>query len=367
VTARRKVRVLVVDESTIIRRLLNKALADNPEVEVAGTAATIEIALAKIPQINPDVITFDPEMPDGGGSATFHELRRRHPQLPVIMFGAQSQRGNAAAMSDFCLGASDFIAKPARVGNLTTAAQSVGAELIPTIKALCGLDELPQAVSPARAPRKRSPALRRSVPPEIIAVGVSTGGPNALADIFRQLPVDFPVPIVVVQHMPPMFTKYLADRLNSTSHLEVREAEDGELIGPGRAWLAPGNFHMVLAPSASGVKVHLHQGPPENSCRPAADVLFRSIAQHYGPAALVVVLTGMGQDGLRGCEAVREAGGWIIAQDEATSVVWGMPGAIAAAGLADQILPLHSIAGELNRAASLADRTTLTLAKPIGQ
>jgi two-component system, chemotaxis family, protein-glutamate methylesterase/glutaminase len=366
VSARRKVRVLVVDESTIIRRLVKNALADDPEVEVAGTAATIEIALAKIPQINPDVITFDPETPDQGGSATFHELRKQYPHLPVIMFGAQSRRGRAAAMGDFYLGASDFIAKPARVGNLTAAALSVRAELISKIKVLCNLEELPYAVCAERALRKRSPSVARMAPPEIIAIGVSTGGPNALADIFRQLDADFSVPIVVVQHMPPMFTRLLAHRLNSTSHVEVSEAEDGQLIGPGRAWLAPGNFHMVLANSGSGVKIHLHQEPPENSCRPAADVLFRSIAKHYGPAALVVVLTGMGQDGLRGCEAIHEAGGSIIAQDEATSVVWGMPGSIAAAGLADQVLPLPCIAGELNRAAALrVNRTSRFLAKPI--
>ena len=232
-----------------------------------------------------------------------------------------------------------------------TTLQGIRTELIPKIKALCGFVEL----SPASEIRPEA-ARRRTKPVEIVAIGVSTGGPNALAEIFQKLPADFPVPIVVVQHMPPLFTKYLAERLDAASPLAVREAEESESIGPGRVWLAPGNFHMALDRSAAGVTVRLHQGPPENSCRPAVDVLFRSVAELYGPAALAVVLTGMGQDGLRGCEAIREAGGWIIAQDEATSVVWGMPGAVAAAGLADQILPLDRIAGELARLAAIGHR-----------
>jgi two-component system chemotaxis response regulator CheB len=187
------------------------------------------------------------------------------------------------------------------------------------------------------------------VPVQIVAIGASTGGPNALMEIIGQLPGDFPVPLVVVQHMPPLFTRYLAERLDAASLLEVREAQGEELLAPGGVWLAPGNFHLALARRAAGVATRLHQGPPECSCRPAADVLFRSVAELYGPAALAVVLTGMGQDGLGGCAAIRDAGGRILAQDEATSVVWGMAGAVATAGLADRVLPLSAIAGELIR------------------
>jgi two-component system chemotaxis response regulator CheB len=352
--------VLVVDKSTIIRRLLTDSLAGNPEIDIAGTAPTLEIALAKIPQVNPDVIILDPEILESDGLVKFYELRRRHPQLLLIMFGALTPRAGTA-LRHLCLEANDFVAKPKQLRDLAVAAQCVRAELVPKINALCGIVGLPSVV---RATRNFAPALPRTVQPKIIAIGVSTGGPNALAELFRQLPIDFPLPIVVVQHMPPMFTKNLADRLNSTSQLDVREATDAELIGAGRVLLAPGDFHMVVAPSTSGMTVQLHQGPRENSCRPAADVLFRSIAEHYGPAAIAVVLTGMGQDGLLGCQAIRDAGGLVIAQDETTSVVWGMPGAVATKGLAEQVLPLHEIASELNHAAR-ANRTALTLATSI--
>jgi two-component system chemotaxis response regulator CheB len=364
VTAMHKVRVLIVDDSTVIRRLLSDTLAEDPAIEVAGTAPNGRIALAKIPKINPDLITLNVEMPEMDGLATLSELRKTHPYLPVIMFSALTQRGAVAALKALALGASDCVAKPAHAGSMAAAMESVRAELIPKIKALCGIADLPHPSPATRAVAHRlPPAPPGNVPVEIVAIGVSTGGPNALTDIFRQLPRDFTVPIVVVQHMPPMFTKQLANQLNSASPLEVREAQGGELLVPGQAWLAPGNFHMALTRSAAGVTICLHQGPPENSCRPAADVLFRSVAELYGPAALAVVLTGMGQDGLRGCEAIHNAGGRIIAQDEATSVVWGMPGAVSTMGLANQVLPLPRIAGELTRLVALGDdRPGLSLA-----
>jgi two-component system chemotaxis response regulator CheB len=183
----------------------------------------------------------------------------------------------------------------------------------------------------------------------VVAIGTSTGGPNALADVFAGLPADFPVPVVIVQHMPPMFTRLLAERLSVQSGLVVEEGRAGGVLRPGHVWLAPGDFHMAVARDGAQVRVRVDQGPPENSCRPAADVLFRSVAQVYGSAALAVVLTGMGQDGLRGCEAVRATGGQVIAQDEPTSVVWGMPGFVARAGLADRVLPLGLVAPEIVR------------------
>jgi two-component system chemotaxis response regulator CheB len=184
---------------------------------------------------------------------------------------------------------------------------------------------------------------------EVVAVAASTGGPNALAEVFAALPADFPVPVVVVQHMPPMFTRLLAERLTARSGLRVEEARSGGVLAPGHAWVAPGDYHMITIRDGGQVRVMLHQDPPENSCRPAADVLFRSAAKTFGPGVLGVVLTGMGADGLRGAEAVREAGGRVIAQDEATSVVWGMPGYVAKAGLADAVLPLPQIAPEIVR------------------
>lgn len=206
---------------------------------------------------------------------------------------------------------------------------------------------------------------RKTQPVKIIAFGVSTGGPSALTQIFRELPDDLPIPLVLVQHMPPLFTKCLAQRLDSVSPVHVREAEEGEVVLPSRALVAPGNFHMTLALRPQGVTIRLHQGPPENSCRPSVDTLFRSVAELYGPAALAVVLTGMGHDGLRGCEAIRAAGGRVIVQNEATSVVWGMAGAVASANLADQVLPLDEIAAELIRLSGERRRRTPPLAAPI--
>jgi two-component system chemotaxis response regulator CheB len=182
---------------------------------------------------------------------------------------------------------------------------------------------------------------------EIVAIGASTGGPNALAAVFARLPADFPVPIVMVQHMPPMFTRLLSERLSAEYKIRVQEGSSGSVLVAGQAWIAPGDYHMIVTRDAAQARLLVHQDPPENSCRPAVDVLFRSIAQTFGRNALAVVLTGMGQDGLRGCELVREAGGQIVVQDEATSVVWGMPGYVAKAGLADRVLPISLIGDEI--------------------
>jgi two-component system chemotaxis response regulator CheB len=360
-----KARVLIVDDSTVIRRLLTDALAGDPAIEVAATAANGRIALAKLPQVNPDLVTLDLEMPEMDGLETLAEIRRTHPRLPVIMFSTLTQRGAVATLNALAQGASDYVTKPANVGSVTAAIQSVQSELIPKIKALCKLPDGPHVPLRVAVPRSASPnpgqtapaqpprrtALFARHPVEVIAIGVSTGGPNALTEIFRQLPGDLPVPIVIVQHMPPLFTRYLADRLATVSPVAVREAAAGDVLTPGGAWLAPGGWHMALTETAGQVRVKLHQGPLENSCRPAVDVLFRSVAERYGAGALALVLTGMGQDGLRGCEAIAAAGGRILIQDEASSVIWGMPGAVAHAGLADKTLPLHAVAPELTRLA----------------
>lgn len=345
----RKVRILIVDDSAVIRRLLADALADEPAIEVVGIAASGRIALAKLTQLRPDLVTLNPEMPGVNVQAMLTDVRKAHPRLQVILFRAQTLRGAVAGSRELAAGASNGAFENIQVGSLKTTVQNIRAELVPKIKTLCGVVELPSAPAIPPGADKRRQDERRTKPVEIVAIGVSIGGPNALTEIIRQLPANFSVPIVVVQHMPPLFTKYLAERMDAASPLAVREAEESEPIRPGQVWLAPGNFHMALEQSAVGVTVRLHQGPPENSCRPAVDVLFRSVAELYGPAALAVVLTGMGQDGLRGCESIRAAGGWIIAQDEASSVVWGMPGAVVATGLADQILPLDHIARELTR------------------
>lgn len=187
---------------------------------------------------------------------------------------------------------------------------------------------------------------------DVVAIGLSTGGPNALAALLPELPADFPVPILIVQHMPRLFTGQLAARLAARCALEVREGHHGAAIGPGQAWIAPGDHHMTVVRGARAPRLRIFQGPPENSCRPAADPLFRSVARSFGARALAVVMTGMGQDGLRGCECIRRAGGQVVVQDEPSSVVWGMPGAVAAAGLAHKVLPLSQIGAELVRRAA---------------
>lgn len=350
----KKIRVLIVDDSTVIRRLLSDSLAADPAIEVAGTAANGKIALAKMPQVNPDIITLDMEMPEMDGLTTLVELRKLYPKLPIIMFSTLTQRGAEATLDALARGANDYVTKPANVGSVTAAIQNVQNELLPKIKMFCGMR--PSFVAPSRpvtpvnriAQAVASPAARsKSHPAEVVVIGTSTGGPNALASVIPKIPADFPLPILIVQHMPPIFTTHLAARLNQLSPLKVAEAAEGDVLEPGTIWIAPGNYHMALRRSGTQVRISLNQNPPENSCRPAVDVLFRSAAQVYGPSVLSVVMTGMGQDGQRGCEVIRDAGGRVIAQDEATSVVWGMPGSVVNAGLSDQILPLNRIADEI--------------------
>ncbi len=351
----RKIRVLVVDDSTVIRRLLTDALSGDPQIEVAATAPNGRIALAKIPQINPDVVTLDIEMPEMDGIATLVELRKLYPKLPVIMFSTLTQRGAETTLDALSKGASDYVTKPANVGSVTAALQNVRNDLVPKIKAFCPWFNTKVASSAAATPIRRPASMLTSTGParnnrvDIVAIGVSTGGPNALQSVLTKLPAVIPVPVVIVQHMPPIFTKHLADRLNQLSPLDVYEGMRGDAVTCGGVWLAPGDYHMTVRRDGTAVRIDTNQQTPENSCRPAVDVLFRSVAEVYGGNVLGVILTGMGQDGLRGAEVIRDAGGRIIAQDEASSVVWGMPGAVTQAGLADKVLPLDQIAGEILR------------------
>lgn len=351
----RKIRVLVVDDSTVIRRLLSDSLSSDLDLEVAGTAANGKIALAKIPQVNPDVITLDMEMPEMDGITTLVEIRKLYPKLPVIMFSTLTQRGAEATLDALSKGATDYVTKPANVGSVMAAMQNVRDELVPKIKAFCPWFAKCQPSTQTRSPAfqaKQGDARKAPNGPtriDIVAIGSSTGGPNALQIVLSRIPADFPVPIVVVQHMPPVFTKHLAERLNQLATLNVVEAKRGDALLPGGVWIAPGDHHMTLRRDATAMRIDLNQAIPENSCRPAVDVLFRSVSDLFGANVLSVVLTGMGRDGARGCEAIRNAGGKVIAQDEATSVVWGMPGAVARAGLADKILPLDKIADEIVR------------------
>jgi two-component system, chemotaxis family, protein-glutamate methylesterase/glutaminase len=345
----RRIRVLVVDDSVVMRRMFSEILSSDPTLDVVGTASSGSIALAKIPQLSPDLVTLDVGMPEMSGLEVLAEIRKTHGALPVIMVSCPTERDADSTLQALSAGASDYATKPAPGSKLDDAIQHMREQLLPKIRALCA-NEAPAPVRRGRGSLP-PPAARATTPGQvgILAIGASTGGPNALTTLFSQLPGSLPVPVVIVQHMPPLFTKLLADRLSTSCSLQFHEAKDGDLLRPGQAWIAPGDHHMRIVRDGASARVVLDQSPPENSCRPAVDVLFRSVAAAFGAAALAVVLTGMGQDGLRGCEHVHERGGQILVQDESSSVVWGMPGFVARAGLAQAVLPLEEIAGEIRR------------------
>jgi two-component system, chemotaxis family, protein-glutamate methylesterase/glutaminase len=354
-----KIRALVVDDSAVFRRLVANELSSDPALDVVGTAANGRIALQLLPQVSPDIVILDVEMPEMDGLATLRELRKTYPRLPVIMFSALTERGASATLDALALGASDYFTKPCNEGGLEASLEVIRRELVPEVKALCArclsgpqrdgsvctASRQQVAVHPPPAGARR----RKPGPVEIVAIASSTGGPNALAEVLRKLPTDFRVSVVIVQHMPPMFTRLLAERLSAQFALRVEEAVSGAPLKPGHAWIAPGDHHLTVVRDGLQARLMLNREPPENSCRPAADVLLRSVAKSFGSNSLTVILTGMGQDGLRGCEAVYEVGGQILAQDEASSVVWGMPGHVARAGLADRVLPLSLIGDEILR------------------
>jgi two-component system chemotaxis response regulator CheB len=337
-----------VDDSVVIRKLLSETLTGDPALEVVGVASDGRIALAKIPLLKPDLITLDVEMPVMNGLETLAALRKLYPRLPVIMFSTLTERGAAATLDALALGASDYVTKPSNTGSATAAIERIRIELLPKIKALCGGSPPKfRALSVSRAALQTRP---RSTPRvEIVAIGTSTGGPNALTEVLARIPRDFPVPIVVVQHMPPIFTRLLAERLASHSAIAVEEGRAGAALGSAQAWIAPGNFHMTVIRVGMKSSLSLNQAEPENSCRPAVDVLFRSVAVAYGNHVLGVVMTGMGADGVLGAEDIRDAGGGVIIQDEASSVVWGMPGLVQASGLADAAYPVDQLAAEITR------------------
>jgi two-component system chemotaxis response regulator CheB len=351
-----KIRVFLVDDAAVVRRLVAHALNQDPALEVIGTAADGQMALARLPELRPDVVLLDLEMPVMDGLQTLVALRKTHPRLPVIMFSRFTQRGVEATVHALTLGADDYVPKP---GDGTDVGRCIDELLIPKIKLLGrqnrdketrrqgdGEKEKPLA-------RSLSPSLPVPLSPcprvEVVVIGASTGGPNALAEILPAFPADWAIPLVIVQHMPPGFTARLAERLTEKSRLRVREGVAGEPIAAAQGWVAPGDHHLLLRRESKAVRLALSQEPPVNSCRPAVDVLFPSAAAVYGLGVLAVILTGMGQDGLRGCECVRAAGGQVLVQDEPSSVVWSMPGAVARAGLADHILPLRQLGPEILR------------------
>lgn len=361
--------VLVVDDSAVVRRLIVDALGGARDIEVVGTAPNGLLAQARIDELKPDVVTMDVEMPQMNGIEAVRELRKRHPRLPVIMFTSVSAAGATATLEALAAGATDYVTKPSNSGSLAESVVAVRDQLVPKIHALAG--RLRTAGPPPRtladglrrlAPQPAPPRIGATPPPaapvrplargpqgrvDLIAVGSSTGGPDALSKLLTGLPADLAVPIVVSQHMPAVFTRMFAERLDRNAPLHVVEAAEAMELTAGTVYIAPGDCHLTLRRRGTATLIHLSDAPPENSCRPAVDVMFRSAAQLYGASACAVVLTGMGHDGREGARVLRAAGAHVLAQDEASSVVWGMPGAVVAAGLADEVLPLNRIAAGL--------------------
>ncbi len=346
-----KIRILVADGSVVIRRMLTNILAEDPTIEVVGTAPNGRIALAKISLVNPDLILLDTEISDLDGLETLTIIRKIYPRLPVIIFTAMTERGTAATLEALTLGANDYLTKPEKIGLEEVAARYIRQELIPKINLFHSYSLSNKTKLIGRSPQQIEPIsqLKNTNPIKIIAIGGSTGGPNALYALLSEFPPDLKVPVLIVQHMPPVFTKRLAERLAAKCQIRVDEAKNRELLEPGRVWIAPGDYHLLVQRDGTRVRLRTNQAPQENSCRPSVDVLFRSVASIYQSSVLAIVLTGMGQDGLHGCESIRKVGGHILVQDEASSVIWGMPGIVANAGLADRILPLDRIAREILR------------------
>lgn len=336
------IRVLIVDDSVVVRRWLSDLLTADPDIEVVGSAATASIGIQKISQVNPDVILLDVEMPELDGIEAVKQIRKTWPALPVIMCSSLTEQGASTTLRAISAGASDAIAKPSALG-LSGGGDTATfrAEVVAKVKAL-GRRSPPYATPPVFvAPR----AGRVSV--SALAIGCSTGGPNALSTLFASLPSDLSVPIFIVQHMPPLFTKILAERLTASSSVRVSEATDGQVVEPGRAYIAPGNYHMIAERDGTQVRLRLNQDPPENSCRPAVDVLFRSLARVYGSGTLAAVLTGMGHDGARGAQEIHAAGGIILVQDAASCVVASMPRTVVERGVAAGEFPIDRIGAEL--------------------
>lgn len=357
-------RVLVVDDEAIFRRIISEALSAIPGVEVVGTASNGKLAMARLPSLQPDLITLDIEMPELNGLETLEAIRNSGSHTSVIMLSSLTSRGGELTIRSLELGAFDFITKP-NGGSPNENLGRLRDSLEPMIHALQHKREMGGSLngkgsrgSPAATPRTdaSSPSSGTAAPRSraarpIVLIGVSTGGPAALAELLPALPSKIGAPVFIVQHMPPLFTGALAQRLQGKSALLVKEAEHGEIARVDCAYLAPGGRQMKLSPSPKGeIIIHITDDPPENNCRPAVDYLFRSVALHFPGRAIAAVLTGMGKDGTEGLRMLKRGGSINIAQDEASCVVFGMPREAILAGVVDTIAPLNKIAGIIVRA-----------------
>ena len=365
----KKIKVLVVDDTIVYRKAVSDVLAEIPGVEVVGVAHNGKIAVSKIRTLKPDLLTLDIEMPEMNGIEVLEWIQKNQPDVSAIMVSTLTSEGGHMTMRALELGAYDFLLKP-NTTNIVESKKQLRSMLTPLIKAfqtgrttVGSMRGRPQARRPAPQARNRTTARPASTPTstkrtavrrgksEIVAIGISTGGPNALSRMLPMLPANLGVPVVLVQHMPPVFTKSLASSLNAKCKLSVKEAEDGEAIQANVVYVAPGGKQMKLVASTDGQNrlIRITNDPPENSCRPAVDYLFRSVADYYVGRTTAVIMTGMGMDGTKGLEVLKQKGAIVIGQDKASCVVYGMPKAPAERGLVDVVAPLDRIASEIVR------------------
>jgi two-component system chemotaxis response regulator CheB len=367
-----ELRVLVVDDSVGVRRSLSDALEREPGLTLCGAAPNGALGLELVERSRPDVVVLDLEMPVLDGLDFLSRLRPQHPRLPVLVFSGTVGHANEATLEALWRGASDYVLKPQGL-DATGMDAFLHAVLFPRLRALARVAPPSPGATPARpatgrpatgpgariaivpgsapaptaAPRPPGHELAHDPLPSVLVVGASTGGPRALAAALGELPNDFPIPIALVQHMPVEMSEFFASGLSANCRMRVVLAEDGASVEPGTLWVAPGGTHLTVVSEGARVRFRFDHGPEQNGCRPAVDPLLRSAARVFGSGTLALVLTGMGHDGLAGARAVHEAQGRVLVQDEASSVVWGMPGAIARAGLAHAVVPLAQIGGEL--------------------
>ncbi len=362
------IRVLVVDDSAVIRGLITRLLEADPEIAVVGSVANGEMAVSTLRRTSIDVAVLDIEMPVMDGLTALPLMLQAAPDVKIIMASTLTKRNAQISIKALSAGASDYVAKPTSTAEIR-AAEDFRRELVGKVKALGGAGrrrrggrgeaaaERDLPFRPVSRPEPRAAITLRATaqrPPEILAFGSSTGGPQALMTTLARFPGAIRLPILITQHMPATFTGILAEHLARASGWPCAEAVDGEPVEPGRIFVAPGDFHMKVAAQDGRRVIRLTKEPPENFCRPAVDPMFRSLAQTYGAGVLGIILTGMGSDGAKGARAVVEAGGSVIAQNEETSVVWGMPGAAAHAGVCSAVLPLAGIADYIKRASGVA-------------
>ncbi len=376
-------RVMLVDDSAVVRGLVTRWMQEDPEIEVAASVGNGAVAVREVSRTDIEVIVLDVEMPEMDGLTALPKILAAQPDVKVIMASTLTMRNADISLKALQAGAADYIAKPSAMRDQSTV-QEFQRDLLARLKTLgavarratrrrAGMPEggatarAAPAAAPAAAPRATAagtaaptsskslyagPITLRSaaiLPPKVLAIGSSTGGPQALFQVFGQLKNKIRIPILITQHMPPTFTTILAEHLTRIAGTSATEAVDGEPVEGGHIYIAPGNWHMTVQVEGAKKVIRLNQDPPENFCRPAVDPMLRSLAKAYGGSVLAVILTGMGADGMKGGQVLTEAGGTIVAQDEATSVVWGMPGAVASHGLCSAVLPLDRIASHIEK------------------